>query len=222
LRVKGTRIYAATSDDGGKTWSANRLVYESPTGSVCQCCHPSVAIGARGELAIMFRNEMRSAPSTGSTSDASPLPMRDMYLARAPHGGSFAPAAKLGRQSWPLAGCPMDGGDIAFDARGELITIWRRDKEIFLAKPGEPERSLGPGQNPALAASRTGTYGAWTTADGLVVRDIAGRPIATTVPDARFPVLLSAGDNGAIVLAYERDGRAFVRVLDAVPASARR
>ena len=41
LRKKGTRLYGSVSHDGGASWSANRLVYESPSGTVCQCCHPT-------------------------------------------------------------------------------------------------------------------------------------------------------------------------------------
>jgi hypothetical protein len=62
-----------------------------------------------------------------------------MYLTRTHRDGSFATAVKLGRESWPLAGCPMDGGDVAFDANGELVTIWRRDTDVFLARPGQAD-----------------------------------------------------------------------------------
>lgn len=217
LRSKGTRIYTATSKDGGQTWSTNRLAYASPTGSVCQCCHPSVAINADGEVAVMFRNEIRSAPADPS-SDA--LPVRDMYLARTTRDGSFAPAVKLGGGSWPLAACPMDGGDVAFDAKGELVTIWRRDADIFVARPGQPEQRLAAGKNPVLAVTRTASYAAWMTNDALVVQDLTGQSVAT-VPGARWPVLLTASD-GSIVLAYERDGQSFVRVLETVSSSAHR
>jgi hypothetical protein len=44
LRAQGTRLYGSTSTDGGATWSPNALVYESPSGSVCECCHPSAAV----------------------------------------------------------------------------------------------------------------------------------------------------------------------------------
>jgi hypothetical protein len=217
LRSKGTRIYTAISQDGGRTWSANRLAYESPTGSVCQCCHPSVAINADGELAVMFRNEIRSAPADAA-SDA--LPVRDMYLARAAREGAFAPAVKLGRGSWPLAACPMDGGDVAFDPKGEPVTIWRRDAEIFLARPGQAEQRMAAGKNPVLAMTRAASYAAWMTSDALVVQDLTGQPIAT-VPGARWPVLLPVAD-GSMLLAYERDGQSFVRVLETLSSSARR
>jgi hypothetical protein len=215
LRSKGTRIYTATSNDGGQTWSANRLAYESPTGSVCQCCHPSVAISAIGEVAVMFRNEIRLTPA-GAATDA--LPVRDMYLTRTTRDGSFGAAVKLGRESWPLAACPMDGGEVAFDAKGEPVTIWRRDTDIFLARPGQAEQRLGAGKNPVLAVTPRASYAAWMTSDALLVQDLNGQSIAT-VPGARWPVLLPASDR-SMVLAYERDGQSFVRVLDLGGATA--
>ena len=38
---RGKRIFGAGSTDGGQTWSMNRPIYSSPSGSVCECCHPS-------------------------------------------------------------------------------------------------------------------------------------------------------------------------------------
>lgn len=43
LRDSKTEIYSAVSKDGGKSWGTNICVYRSPDGSVCECCHPSVA-----------------------------------------------------------------------------------------------------------------------------------------------------------------------------------
>ena len=58
LREPGTRINAAVSRDHGTTWAPDALVYSSPSGSVCECCHPSVAIDDGGSIAIMFRNNV--------------------------------------------------------------------------------------------------------------------------------------------------------------------
>jgi hypothetical protein len=79
---KGTTLFGARSRDGGKTWSKNVLIYESPEGTICQCCHPSVAIGAGREILVMWRNWLNGA--------------RDMYLARSKDGVTFTKAEKLG------------------------------------------------------------------------------------------------------------------------------
>src|SRR5689334_20271810 len=47
LDLRNTRqnkIYGASSSDGGRTWSRNVKVYESPDSTVCQCCRLSVAM----------------------------------------------------------------------------------------------------------------------------------------------------------------------------------
>src|SRR5271157_251897 len=52
----GKRLYGAFSRDSGATWSKNVLLYESPSGTICQCCAPSMVSLGRGEFAVMWRN----------------------------------------------------------------------------------------------------------------------------------------------------------------------
>ncbi len=56
LRVPGTRLMGAYSNDGGRTWSRNALLYQAPGGSICQCCAPSIAFDEKGQAKVMFRN----------------------------------------------------------------------------------------------------------------------------------------------------------------------
>jgi hypothetical protein len=79
LRAKGTQLYASISSDAGRTWSRNILVYQSPSGTICQCCHPSLAITEAGEILVMFRNALDGH--------------RDFYLARG-KAGAFGAAAE--------------------------------------------------------------------------------------------------------------------------------
>ena len=50
LREKGMRLMGSLSRDAGKTWSPNQLVYASPDGHICECCHPTAYVGPKGEL----------------------------------------------------------------------------------------------------------------------------------------------------------------------------
>jgi hypothetical protein len=52
----GKRLYGAFSNDAGKTWSRNVMLYESSDGTICQCCHPSLVALGHGEFAVMWRN----------------------------------------------------------------------------------------------------------------------------------------------------------------------
>ena len=58
LRAPGERLMGAYSKDGGQTWSRNRLLYEAPGGSICECCAPSLAFGQNGQATAMFRNHV--------------------------------------------------------------------------------------------------------------------------------------------------------------------
>ena len=134
----GTKLYGTISRDGGKTWEKNARVYASPEGTICQCCHPSVAIDAKGVLHVMWRNALNGS--------------RDLYYTASIDGGkTFASAQKLGHGTWTLNACPMDGGDMTTAGNGQIDSVWRRQEEIFAASPGKEEQVLGKGRNPVIA-----------------------------------------------------------------------
>ena len=197
LRMTGTRVYGASSTDGGATWSANRMVYESPSGTVCQCCHPSVAADGSGNIFVMFRNALDGS--------------RDLYLTRSGDGGkTFDAAKKLGRGTWKLEACPMDGGTLAIDPDGRVNTIWRREETLFASDPERPEKSLGSGRNPALAATRRGSYVAWSEGKAVLLRRPTPAPPEVLAEDGSFPSMVPMVD-GSVVVAWESKGAIMVR-----------
>lgn len=199
LREKGTRIYGAVSVDGGATWSPNRLVYQSPSGTVCQCCHPSVAIDSGGNISVMFRNSLDGA--------------RDMYLTKSTDSGAtFSQAKKVGAGTWKLEACPMDGGAVVVNALGEPGTIWRRDHAVFVTQGTEAERSLAFGKNPTAVAGKRGFYAAWTTEQQLVFWRPGGDQPETIDDSGAFPAL-AALPNGMVAIAWEAQGRIKIEVL---------
>ena len=203
LRGRGTELWMALSADGGNTWQPDTRLYQSPDGSICQCCAPSLAFGRQGELAAMWRNALGGA--------------RDLFTALSRDGGqTFAPAEKLGTGTWKLNACPMDGGGITFPRGepGKPFTIWRRDATLNLARPGAPEEALGEGRDAAVAATPRGPVIAWQSKAGLVVRrpgetarvlDAKGSAAsAAAAPDGRFTVIVwESGSKDAPVLKAE-------------------
>lgn len=200
LRGKGTRLYGSTSPDGGATWSPNTLVYESPSGSVCQCCHPTAAVDAQGRIFVMFRNLIDGN--------------RDMYLVRSDDGGkTFGPAAKLGAGTWKLNGCPMDGGALQVSADGKPLTIWRREGEVFLSAGPNMEQRIGVGRHPILAMTPRGPAMAWTEGKQLKVVAPGQKDATTLESDAAYPSMVAL-PSGAVVLAWEQGGAIGVKGLD--------
>jgi hypothetical protein len=196
LRNKGTRIFGSVSRDGGATWSENVLIYTSPDGSVCECCHPSVVYDGDGILHVMWRNSLAGN--------------RDMYVATSRDGGgSFAAAPKLGSSSWQLKACPMDGGAIAANTAGELVAVWRRDRDICLVRTSLAiERRLGTGEQPWIAVDKSGIYAVWLEKLGgklWLTGEADDRP--TKLADAaNFPVVAaSPTGQGPVVVAWEAE-----------------
>jgi hypothetical protein len=191
----GARLYGARSTDAGATWSKNVMIYQSPEGTICECCHPSVAMDAGGRILVMWRNWLAGA--------------RDMYLTRSADGLTFSKPEKLGAGSWPLNACPMDGGGLAVSAN-RTVTAWRRGENVFLAEPGRPETQIGSGKDVALALGGDRTYVIWN--NGTAIELWAGGKIEVLSRTGAFPALLSL-PQGGVLAAWEEDGGIRIRRL---------
>ncbi len=190
----GTNIYGARSTDGGLTWSKNVLIYQSPEGTTCECCHPSVAIDSGGQILVMWRNWLAGS--------------RDMYLARSGDGTTFSLPEKLGTGTWKLNACPMDGGGLVV-SKGRIVTAWRREHEIFLASPGEKETGIAQGTDVAITAGKGGVYAIWSTPTAVQAL-LPGKtePIAIG-PKGSFPNIVAL-PNGHALAAWEEEGKIVV------------
>jgi hypothetical protein len=199
LRSKGTKLYGASSTDGGATWSKNVLAYESPDGHICECCHPSVTIDRSGGVHVMWRNWLNGS--------------RDLYLAESTDGGrTFGEAQKLGGGTWRLNACPMDGGSLALDNSGKVVSAWRRGNEVFVAPAGGIETSLGIGKDAAMAVGRDGVYAGWTNSNGVYVR-VPGRPEPVRLDAEGGFLNLVAAPSGPVIAAWQKKGSIEFRAL---------
>jgi hypothetical protein len=187
---KGKRLYGAYSDDAGLTWSRNVLLYESPDGTICQCCDPSLAAMGHGEFAVMWRNALGGS--------------RDLYTLRLKDGRTAGPAVKQGDGTWKLDACPMDGGGIAV-RDGQIASAWRREHDIYLAAPGKPEVKIGSGQDVAFGANSRGFYAAWSTPSGIELHAPGASSPSRLSPAGAFPAMVALSDGGMLV-AWEEGG----------------
>lgn len=185
---KGKRLYGAFSEDAGLHWSRNVLLYESPDGTICQCCDPSLALAGAGEFVVMWRNALAGS--------------RDLYTLRLRDGHPAGSAVKQGEGTWKLDACPMDGGGIAISG-GQIVSAWRRDHDVYLAVPGKPEIKIGSGQDVTVAASSKGTYAAWSTPGGIALHGPSGTSQLSTT--GAFPAMVALSDGGVLV-AWEEGG----------------
>ncbi|HEY2015537.1 MAG TPA: sialidase family protein [Bryobacteraceae bacterium] len=186
---KGKRLYGAFSDDAGATWSKNVLLYESPSGTICECCHPSLIALGHGEFAVMWRNVIDGS--------------RDFYVLRIRYGKAVSAAAKQGTGTWKLNACPMDGGGVAM-LHGDIVSAWRREHEIYFAEPGKETR-IGSGQDVALAVNAKGPYLVWSTPEGIQARVPGSQSSVQLSAAGAFPSILTL-PSGSVLAAWEENG----------------
>lgn len=188
------QIYFTTVAVNGVAQSANRRLYASPDGHVCECCRPSISISG-GRIGVMFRNWLGGA--------------RDMYSLSSSDGGkTFSPPQKLGRGSWMLDACPMDGGALAIDQQGVMSTVWRREGTIYFARPGETEQRIAEGRSVMMSQRGPATYLVWQDGSSVKLRTL-DNDAPTILGEGRLPQVLALRD-GRPLAAWENDGKVFV------------
>lgn len=195
-QARQNNIYFTRVPLAGEMPVANRLVYASPDGHVCECCRPSVAVSGR-RIAVMFRNWLGGA--------------RDLYLTRSADAGkTFSDPTKLGTGTWKLDACPMDGGSLALTPSGDVMTTWRRENTVYTASPSGPEQRVSDGKSPMMSARDGDEYVVWQ--DGATIKlTKLGSPEAT-VGEGRLPQVAALKDGGVLV-AWERAGNVYCRKL---------
>jgi hypothetical protein len=184
-RDAGTKLYGAWSFDSGVTWSKNVKVYESPDGTICECCHPTAGFNETGQLDLMWRNVLNGS--------------RDLYVVRADTTRRFGGPEKIGSGTWKINACPMDGGGL-IHVGSRTITAWRRMDEIFLSEPDKPELKIGEGKDVALAGSKGHIYAAWIKAEQLILW--TDGKTETIAAHAAYPNLV-AQPGGGVLLVWE-------------------
>lgn len=155
--------FSSMSAKSGK-WRANRLIYQSPDMHVCECCKPSIAVTGN-TVAVMFRNWLNGS--------------RDLYTLKSTDAGkTFAPAQKMGLDTWKLNGCPMDGGAIGLNSSNQIQTVWQRKGNIYFAQGADPEVYIGKGRACSIVSGSTKAIITYQNNDTLKLVTMPGKTSA--------------------------------------------
>ena len=195
-RLGNNNLYGALSTDGGQTWGKNQLIYKGEQEGICDCCKPSVYINQTGQIFVMFRNKLDGA--------------RNMYLISSTDKGEhFGKAQKQGTGDYMINACPMDGGDLTVDSKGEAFTVWRRQMEVYLAQPGTTEIKLGSGRTPVILQTTKGNAIAWQQDNAIQFRSPDGLK-TFSLGNGQYPKLALAKDQKTAFCTFERDGQIII------------
>jgi hypothetical protein len=193
---KHNKIFGAKTTDNGKTWSKNILIYASPDKTVCECCKPSVAIDGNN-VYVMFRNWINGN--------------RDLYLIQSTNGGrTFGEAKKLGKESWALNGCPMDGGGISI-SNGIPQTVWNSKGTIYAYQPNGKEQKLGEGRSCTMASINGKNIYAWVEKGDIIALTPNG--LKKNLGKGQLP-LIKTIDNGHAICIWENEKQIHKSIID--------
>jgi hypothetical protein len=193
-------VYAASSTDGGRTFSQNRLVARE----ACPCCKTAVAVANDGRLYVAWRQVL-------------PGNYRHIAVAASSDAGqTFSEPVIASDDRWMIAGCPVSGPALVAAADNSLRVLWYSAGEagspglywsqsVDGGKSFTPRRVLAEGEafgTPHLMMAQGNNLTAvWENSVGgtskiVVARlDSAGAPSVMEIPNqGQLPTAAAARD----------------------------
>ncbi len=191
------KLYTMNSRDGGETFTA--FAEPDPAWSPCECCTTSLAYGADGKLAMLYRERTDNE--------------RDMFVVILDQLGASKPLRnRISDTLWKIEACPMTYFTINRANHG-YVAAWPTKGRVYFARLDRDGQVLPPGEikTPgtsgmrnhllAVTASDGVTLVAWKHDDllGWQTYDATGQPQGT-------PASANSPGSGAAGVAMS-DGR---------------
>ena len=130
-RAGKSRAYATRSEDGGKTWGANRPI---STDEACPCCRTALATAPEGVVYAAWRAVL-------------PGGIRDIVVARSDdRGTTWGTPVRVHADDWKVDACPHAGPALAVDSQQRLHVTWWTGKEgaagVYYARSDDGGKSF--------------------------------------------------------------------------------
>lgn len=185
---KKNKIYVASTSGEAAQWSSSVMAYQSPDGTVCECCKPNIAV-KDSKVYVMFRNWLNGS--------------RDMYVMQSHiERLAFASPQKIGVGTWKLNGCPMDGGGIFIDDGHAVHTVWQREGKVFYALSNQKEIQIGKGRASSITGKENPVI-AWQEGSALKVQYLHSEEVINIGEGSFIEVV--ALDDKKILCVWEND-----------------
>lgn len=197
----GRQVYLASSNDDGKSFTAEAPAWDNPTGA-CGCCGMKMFASKAGTLQATYR------AATGGVH-------RSMYLLTSRDNGRTFSGSKL--QDWEINACPMSSEDIVNDGKGTAVA-WETAGQVYWSHGGsgllEPPGTPNKRKHPRLAVNDRGeTMLVWTEGTGFSkggslawqVFDASGKPTdehgsMAGIPASSFAAVFARPDGGFSII----------------------
>ena len=196
---KKNKLMSAMSENHGVNWEANKLIYASPDSSICECCQPNIIFN-QNRISIMFRNWINGS--------------RDMYTIHSfDEGKTFKSIEKQGEGTWKLNVCPMDGGALAFTQENKVVSVWRREGNLFVSKEGiAQETKISDGRNASIAAGQQTMSVVWHQ-QGKIFLKSSQNSETQLIGEGRYPILKTINNKESFAI-WENQGDMIGKLLN--------
>ena len=188
---KKNKLMSAMSKNDGVNWEANKLIYASPDSTICECCQPNIIFN-QNRISIMFRNWINGS--------------RDMYTIHSfDEGKTFKSIEKQGEGTWKLNACPMDGGALAFTKENKVVSVWRREGNLFVSKEGiKEETKISDGRNASISAGQQDISIVWHQ-QGKIFLKSSQHSETQLIGEGRYPILKTINNKESFTI-WENQG----------------
>lgn len=196
---KKNKLMAAMSKNDGVNWGANTLIYASPDSTICECCQPNIIFN-QNRISIMFRNWINGS--------------RDMYTIHSfDEGKTFKSIEKQGEGTWKLNACPMDGGSLAFTRDNQVISVWRREGNLFVSKEGNTaETKISDGRNASISAGQQGIDIVWNQQGKIYLKN-SQHSETQLIGEGRYPIIKTINKKESFII-WENQGDIFGKLIN--------
>jgi len=148
------KLFTMDSRDNGETFTVSGE--PNPAWNPCECCTTSVAYGADGRLAVLYREKTDNE--------------RDMFVVVLDQLSAAKPVRnRVSETRWKIDGCPMTYFTISRADTG-YVAAWPTKGQVYFARLDKDGRLLPPGEirTPGTSGMRNGLL-ALSGSDGVTL-----------------------------------------------------
>ncbi len=201
-------VFAAYSEDGGRTISPNQMVARE----ACPCCKTALTTAADGHVYVGWRQVLKGD-------------FRHIAVATSSdRGRTFSTPVIVSDDQWAIAGCPVSGPALSAGENGMLRVLWYTEGEagargLYLAQSLDGGRTfaarrlVSEGQvkgNPLLVAGALNEVALWQAGENGLMR-------AEIMPDGNVKESITLISKGELPSAAASNGNpvaAYISTLD--------
>jgi hypothetical protein len=136
-------VFAASSNDGGRTFSTNQKVATN----ACPCCKTALAVSSDGRLFVSWRQVL-------------PGDFRHIAVANSSdQGKTFTTPVIVSDDQWVLTGCPVSGAALSITSDGVVRALWYSEGKngrtgLYWSRSSDNGVTFGPRELLAAGAVR--------------------------------------------------------------------